>query len=365
MPENDGQEDQPKISTFAVLDLETTNLPAHNFNKVGITELCIYAFEAALLKESGEQREVEEGQGKNEVPAPSLPPLPRVLHKLNVLFQASQMVHPDAERHTGLNNYILERESKLNDNSAQMILNFVKHLPSPVCLVAHNGWHFDFPIVRKAFANLNLDFPPTVTCLDSLRAFLEIDDKHSREEGLMKIPQSLPVKVEEAEPLNYFLKIETENVDEALEVSVSDRLEETKPIKEIDWRLLNETTPKRPILTPKEAASKRRQMSESEYDELEATPPAKRTLGSRRKLFSGLKCADRKRFPPKGKYSLGSLFERTFKQPATNAHQAEADVAMLTSLIQHYGVDFLAFAEEQAIPFSQVTPLGSPIRRKC
>ncbi|XP_041448329.1 three-prime repair exonuclease 1 [Drosophila obscura] len=365
-------EDQPKISTFAVLDLETTNLPSYNYNRVGITEMCIYAFEAALLKEKGK----EKGYEGNKVHVPSLPLPPRVLHKLNVLFQPSMMVHPDAERTTGLNNYILERESKLDENSGQMILNFLKHLPSPVCLVAHNGWDFDFPIVRKAFANLNLEFSPALTCVDSLRAFLEIDDKHFIEEGLMKIPQSGSVNVEEAEPLHCWLKNESTpkgvilipdpeaNGYDALEASVSGQLEETESIKEIDWRLLNETTPKRPVLTPTEAASKRRKITESEDDKLEESPPFRRTLGSRRKLFSGVKCAERKRYPPKDKYKLGSLFERKFEQAATNAHRAEADVAMLTSLIQHYGMDFLAFAEEQAIPFSQITPLGSPIRRK-
>jgi len=93
----DPTEDQPKISTFAVLDLETTNLPAYNHNRVGITELCIYAFEADLLKKKEVAKDVEqEKEREPEVPAP-----PRVLHKLNLLFQPSMMVHPEAERVTG------------------------------------------------------------------------------------------------------------------------------------------------------------------------------------------------------------------------------------------------------------------------
>jgi len=91
----DPSEDQPKISTFAVLDLETTNLPAYNHNRVGITELCIYAFEADLLKKKEVAQDVEQ-EREPEVPAP-----PRVLHKLNLLFQPSMMVHPEAERVTG------------------------------------------------------------------------------------------------------------------------------------------------------------------------------------------------------------------------------------------------------------------------
>lgn len=67
---------------------------------------------------------------------------------------------------------------------------------------------------------------------------------------------------------------------------------------------------------------------------------------------------------PRGVYNLESLYTRIFKIPALSAHQAEADVVMTTKLIQHYGIDFLAFAEEQAIPFQQVVPLGSPVCRK-
>lgn len=91
--------DQPKISTFAVLDLETTNLPAYNNNRVGITELCIYAFEAALLKQDYSEKGAKDvsQQGQDTLPA-----APRVLHKLNLLFQPSMMVHPEAELHTGL-----------------------------------------------------------------------------------------------------------------------------------------------------------------------------------------------------------------------------------------------------------------------
>nr|XP_017003979.2 uncharacterized protein LOC108062000 [Drosophila takahashii] len=331
-------EDQAKISTFAVLDLETTNLPAYSNNRVGITELCIYAFEAALLKKKVAQ---DGGQDQEKDQEPEVPAAPRVLHKLNLLFQPSMMVHPEAERTTGLSNYLLERESKLDEDAAQLIISFLKHLPSPVCLVAHNGWGFDFPILRQAFEKLNMELPQSMTCVDSLRAFLEIDDKLKKEATI-----SEPETIKETE---------------------SD-FKEPEPAKEIDWRARNETTPKRPILTPDEASLKRKKLSNNEEeDDQEDQAPAKRKpqeFRSRRQLFSGLMCAENKRFPPKGVYQLGSLYTSKFQRPASNAHQAEADVAMLTKLIQHYGMDFLAFAEEQAIPFHQVAPLGSPVPRR-
>ncbi|KAH8412419.1 hypothetical protein KR009_001846 [Drosophila setifemur] len=375
----------PRISTFAVLDLETSNLPAYNHNRVAITELCIYAFEAALLKQP---KWKAEGDKDLQVIAPS--PL-RVMHKLNLLFQPSMMVHPEAERITGqflinrqltqqkfncsifhalgLSNYLLERESPFNENSAGLIISFLKHLPPPVCLVAHNGWAFDFPIVKQALNKVNMELPQSVTCVDSLRAFLEIDERRCPSKAA-EIPCQNLLEVQpkdEAEPSHDIEETEPIRKTETThDIQATKLISETEPAKEIDWRAVNESTPKRPILTPIQASVKRRQLADDDEDEEEQTP-AKRKLQeihSRRQLFTGLRCSEVKRFPPRGIYKLDNLFASRLNCPALSAHQAEADVTMLTSLIQHYGLDFLAFAEEQAIPFKQVTPLGAPVGQK-
>ncbi|KAH8325034.1 hypothetical protein KR074_002449 [Drosophila pseudoananassae] len=361
MDPNDGtSRDRAQISTIAVLDLETTNLPAYCNNRVGITELCIHAFDAALLKQSNDKVD-----GKNDS-SPVLPQPPRVVHKLNLLFQPSMMVSPEAEKTTGLSNYLLERESRFSKDSVGLILSFLKHLPAPVCLVAHNGWHFDFPIFKQALEKHIAEIPssgllPGVTCLDSLRAFLEIDDRCHEEDSLLEMPE---IACEEAEPEKEADTDQDSGLSEKQEHSEeieNQPFQEPKPVKEVDWRKMNETTPKRPVKRS-EADSKRRRS----FDEDEEPSVPKRGIKefrSRRQLFSGLECAKTKRFPPRLKYRLGNLYSSRFNLPATNAHQAEADVVMLTSLIQHYGMDFLAFAEEQAIPFDKVVSLGTPKKR--
>ncbi|XP_030377036.1 three prime repair exonuclease 2 [Scaptodrosophila lebanonensis] len=337
-------ENSPKIATFAVLDLETTNLPAYNNNRVGITELCIYAFDADLLKDNTQDNDASQPR--------ALPTSPRVMHKLNLLFQPSMMVHPEAEKATGLSNYLLERESKLNENSAHTILGFLKHLPAPVCLVAHNGWYFDFPIVKQAFAKLNLELPSGITCVDSLRAFLEIDDKRKSPEP--KLGSTTPETAELA-------PTEVESQKSIKQES------EASPKKEINWQAINETTPQRAKPPPAEAALKRKEMADpSDYDR--TSPPVKQNpkdFNSRRQLFTNLNCSKTKRFPPRLLYRLGNLYERELKTEPVNAHRAEADVDMLTQLMQHYGADFLAFAEEQAIPFTEVVPLGGKAAACC
>lgn len=93
-------EDQskPGISTFAVIDLETTGLPAHNSNRVSITELCIYAFDPKTLK----QNVVGSQDGFGTVnSSPVIPAPPRVLHKLNLLFRPGMLIDPTAEHVTG------------------------------------------------------------------------------------------------------------------------------------------------------------------------------------------------------------------------------------------------------------------------
>lgn len=237
----------------------------------------------------------------------------------------------------GLNNYILERESKLDSNSGELIKRFLEHLPPPVCLIAHNGWEFDFPIVRKALNKLNISLPASTLCVDSLRGFMEIDDKLDDKNTVVE--GNLPTDIK------------------AEQIDIVDNSIDPVTQKEIDWQSLNENTPKRQILNRADALLKRKHLNADDTD----IPANKRTLQdmkSRRQLFTGLNCASTKRYPPRGRYRLSHMYERIFKRQAINAHRAEADVIMLTKLIQHYNVNFVAFAEEQAIPFTEVVPIG-------
>ncbi|KRG03178.1 uncharacterized protein LOC6576864 isoform X2 [Drosophila mojavensis] len=336
IPGDNHYESREPISTFAVLDLETSNLPEHRNNRVSITELCIYAFDAAILLNNTRSRD---SNPADEPVHNELPSAPRVMHKLNLLFQPSMLVLPEAEIITGLSNYLLERESKLNENAGELIKRFVEHLPPPVCLVAHNGWPFDFPIIKQALGKVNISLPASTLCVDSLSAFMAIDDKRNDK----------PVAVKEST-----LPIETrsELVDAA-----DNSTERAVTPKEINWQALNESTPKRQILNRQDAALKRQRM-DADGTELPAIKRSSNDIKARRQLFTGLNSSSTKRYPPRGVYRLSSLYSRIFERPAVNAHEAEADVSMLTKLIQHYGVDFLAFAEEQSIPFADVVPLS-------
>lgn len=56
----------------------------------------------------------------------------------------------------GLDNYMLEHESQFDENTVRMITQFILRLQQPVCVVAHNGNRFDFPILKKQITKLNM-----------------------------------------------------------------------------------------------------------------------------------------------------------------------------------------------------------------
>ena len=65
--------------------------------------------------------------------------LPRVLNKLTLCVYPMAPIVPEVSSITGLDNYNLSGQAKFDKSTGDLIKTFLCHLPSPVCLVAHNG----------------------------------------------------------------------------------------------------------------------------------------------------------------------------------------------------------------------------------
>lgn len=55
---------------------------------------------------------------------------------------------------------MLERFNKMNENTIGLISSFLKQMPEPVCLVAHNGNDFDFKLLKrtlKEYVNIYIE----------------------------------------------------------------------------------------------------------------------------------------------------------------------------------------------------------------
>ena len=63
---------------------------------------------------------------------------------------------------TGLDNYNLTHQSKFNKKTGELINSFLALLPSPACLVAHNGKFnaYDFPLLKAELESQEQSLTP-------------------------------------------------------------------------------------------------------------------------------------------------------------------------------------------------------------
>lgn len=94
------------IATFAIIDLETNELPCYQFNQCAITELSICAFSVDCFNPCsfGAKTNIAKDSGSDGVgaaDAPKVPPLPRVMHKLTLMVNPLRRISDVAEKLTG------------------------------------------------------------------------------------------------------------------------------------------------------------------------------------------------------------------------------------------------------------------------
>lgn len=139
-----------EIKTFAFLDLETTDLPCNDNNTTKIIEISLITVQTNHLF-------VERSCS--------------IKNKLSLCFNPRKMICSDTERMTNLSNADLENAAPFSADTVSMIVNFLNHNPKPICLVAHNGNRFDYPILRTEISKTGCKFPDDILCIDSLLAF--------------------------------------------------------------------------------------------------------------------------------------------------------------------------------------------------
>jgi len=113
--------------------------------------------------------------------------------KIVLVVDPGSSIDPDAQSITNLTNQTINRSEKLtfNQGAIQAISSFLSRQSQQICLLAHNGSAFDFPILRsQTQENVNVTSPLlTCTCADTLLAFRKLSKKNGKKEpnGLMNL----------------------------------------------------------------------------------------------------------------------------------------------------------------------------------
>ncbi|XP_039287163.1 uncharacterized protein LOC111053395 isoform X1 [Nilaparvata lugens] len=146
-----------RIRSYLILDLETTG-----FINSKITEVSLLGVVREHIEECHAKKSPRHSKSIN---------IPRVVQKLNVCVYPNRMINNLVSEVTGLTNDLLQPYPSFNKNTCKQIVEFIKMLPKPVCMLAHNGNRFDFPIIRGELAENGMELPDDLYCADTLQGF--------------------------------------------------------------------------------------------------------------------------------------------------------------------------------------------------
>ena len=75
---------------------------------------------------------------------------------------------------TGLDNYNLSGQAIFDTHTGELLNSFLSRLSAPLCLVAHNGDKYDFPLLKAELQKVGITLPFHTLCADSYLGIKEI-----------------------------------------------------------------------------------------------------------------------------------------------------------------------------------------------
>ena len=240
--------------------------------------------------------------------------LPRIVNKLTLCIFPMAVIVPLVSDLTGLDNYNLSGQSTFNKNTGELIKNFLSCLPTPVCLVAHNGNAYDFPLLKAELDKLGIQLSAEILCADSYIGIKDIFNKKS----------------EIRSELNEENCIE---VDAATELMKAGMFESELKEGQIDTLDENQLTPR----NQKTRVSPRKPTKSSKIFNVDNSKVRKRLY------FPNLR--------PPTSFSLVNLHTHIFGVPPIQSHGAEADCLALLRITSTLGSDWINWVKINCYPF--------------
>ena len=147
-----------EINTLVYFDFEATGLK--NSGRPRITELSL---DAVNIKDVSQ---IHSSLLSHLSKLEDKQMLPRIINKLTVCVYPMAIIRPEVSEITGLDNFNLSGQDTFNQRTAELLSSFLAHLPSPLCLVAHNGNHYDFPLLKAELEKVRMALLSDTLCAD-------------------------------------------------------------------------------------------------------------------------------------------------------------------------------------------------------
>ena len=149
------------IKTLVYFDLEATGLKSSG--RPRITEISFVAVNFESLEEISIRIKKNLRNTSNQDNAFHLESLfPRVLNKLTLCVYPMATIPPEVSDITELDNYNLSDQTRFDPTTRDMLNMFLDRLPAPVCLVAHNGDFYDFPLLKAELEKVGVQLRPGI-----------------------------------------------------------------------------------------------------------------------------------------------------------------------------------------------------------
>ncbi|GBP66976.1 Three prime repair exonuclease 2 [Eumeta japonica] len=306
-----------QISTFVFFDTETTGLPRDENNQTKITELSLVAV------------------SKDDISKATFGTIPRVIKKLSLLLNPQRPISPGAVNLNGLTNEYLQNFPTFGEEFDK-IHDFINDLPKPVCLIAHNGYRFDYSILLAECNDANVNLPSDLLCYDSLvgfRALLQnttISFASLSSEKEMEEKNNANRETGQAEPVKQELQTPDNTRQNVREEEARKQESETQNVSGGKVKQ-SELVVRKADLTTVSSASDI------------STEGDKNT--SKNEDFSW------------SSFHLQNLYKRLTNKSPTGAHRAEADCFILLECVVALQFEFIALCESFCKLLTNIPPL--------
>ena len=162
-----------EIKTLVYFDIEATGLK--NSGRPRISEVSFVAFNTQEFFDLNQKLlEKLKNVKSNEDILELETFLPRVLNKLTLCVYPMAIIMPEVSKITGLDNYNLTDQARFDKSTGDLLKIFLSRLPLPVCLVAHNGNMYDFPLLQAELEKTGVELGLNLLCVDSYAGIKEI-----------------------------------------------------------------------------------------------------------------------------------------------------------------------------------------------